>query len=266
MVRNRVVFVGLGAALCALMLLPVPAAAQQGAASGIAGVARDTSGGVLPGVTVDASSPALIEKVRSAVTDSEGRYNIAGLVPGTYTVTFTLPSFSTFKREGIELPAGFTATVNAEMKVGALEETVTVTGAAPLVDTQNVRKQNVVSSDLLNVLPSSVKNLNNLVALTPGFRGNEGLDVTGGYTGQVGGTFHGKAGQIVSFNGMGIQHSMGAQGYNQNQETVQETVLSTSGISAETNAEGVQINLVPKEGGNIFTGGANGLYSGSSMQ
>lgn len=91
------------------------------------------------------------------------------------------------------LSAGFTATVNAEMRVGALEETITVTGEAPLVDTQNVRKQTVVSSDLLNLLPSSVKNLNNLVALTPGFRGNEGFDVTGGYTGQVGGTFHERA-------------------------------------------------------------------------
>ena len=90
---------------------------------------------MLPGVTVEAASPALIEKVRTVVTDSEGRYNIVDLRPGTYTVTFTLAGFSTFKREGIELTAGFTATVNADMKVGALEETITVTGAAPLVDT-----------------------------------------------------------------------------------------------------------------------------------
>src|SRR3954467_15545718 len=137
--------------LCALLMNPPAAAAQQGSASGIAGVVRDSSGGVLPGVTVEASSPALIEKVRTAVTDTEGRYNITALVPGTYMVTFTLASFSTLKRDGIQLPSGFTATVNADMKVGALEETVTVTGAAPLVDTQNVRKQNVMSSDLLNV-------------------------------------------------------------------------------------------------------------------
>src|SRR5213592_336823 len=185
------------------VLLSSAASAQQ--ASGIAGVVRDTSGGVLPGVTVEAASPALIEKVRSVVTDGEGRYNIVDLRPGTYSVTFTLPSFSTFKREGIDLPSGFTATVNGEMKIGALEETVTVTGAAPLVDTQNVRKQTLVSSDLLNLLPSSVKNLNNLVSLTPGFRGQEGFDITGGYTGQVGGFYHGKGGQIVQFDGMGIQ-------------------------------------------------------------
>src|SRR6267378_6858685 len=124
-----------GAALVTVLLWPIAASAQQ--ASGVAGVVRDTSGGVLPGVTVEAASPALIEKVRSVVSDSEGRFNIVDLRPGTYVVTFTLPSFSTFKREGIELPSGFTATVNAEMKVGTLEETVTVTGAAPLVDTQN---------------------------------------------------------------------------------------------------------------------------------
>ena len=117
--------VGLSLMVCAL-LLPGAASAQQ-TTSGIAGVVRDDSGGVLPGVTVEAASPALIEKVRSVVSDNEGRYNIVDLRPGTYVVTFTLPSFSTFKREGIELPSGFTATVNAEMKVGTLEETVTVT-------------------------------------------------------------------------------------------------------------------------------------------
>src|SRR3989441_1099678 len=265
MVRASVVGFGLSVIVCAL-LLPRAASAQQATASGIAGLVRDTSGAVLPGVTVEAASPALIEKVRTVVTDSEGRYNIVDLRPGTYVVTFTLTGFSTLKREGIELSAGFTAPVNVELKVGALEETVTVTGASPLVDTRNARKQTVVSSDLLNVLPSSVKNLNNLVTLTPGFRGNEGFDITGGYTGQVGGSYHGKSGQIVTFDGMGIQHSQGNQGYNQNQETVQETVLSTSGISADTNADSVLINLVPKEGGNSFRGGATGLYSGQSLQ
>ena len=265
MVRTNVVGVGLSVILYVLLLSPA-ASAQQASASGIAGVVRDSSGGAMPGVTVEAASPALIEKVRTVVTDGEGRYNIVDLRPGTYVVTFTLASFSTFKREGIELPAGFTATVNAEMKIGALEETVTVTGASPLVDTTNARKQTVISSELLNVLPSSVKNLNNLVTLTPGFRGNEGFDITGGYTGQVGGSYHGKSGQIVTFDGMGIQHSQGNQGYNQNQETVQETVLSTSGISADTNADSVQVNLVPKEGGNNFSGGVNGLYSGKSLQ
>ena len=255
---------GVSVVSLACVLLAASASAQQ--ASGIAGVVRDTSGGVLPGVTVEASSPVLIEKVRTVVSDGEGRYNIVDLRPGTFVVTFTLSGFSTFRRDGIELPAGFTATVNADLQVGAVTETITVTGASPLVDTRNVRKQILVSSDLLNALPSSVKNMNNLVTLTPGFRGNEGFDVTGGYTGQVGATYHGKGGTNISFDGMGIQHSQGNQGYNQNQETVQETVLSTSGISADNNTDGVQINLVPKEGGNTFRGSATGLFSGKSLQ
>ena len=110
----------------ACLLLAPSAWAQQ--ASGIAGEVRDASGGVLPGVTVEASSPALIEKVRGVVSDGEGRYSIVNLVPGTYTVTFTLPGFSTFRREGIQLTSGFTATVNTALSVGALEETITVTG------------------------------------------------------------------------------------------------------------------------------------------
>jgi Carboxypeptidase regulatory-like domain len=265
MVRTCVVGVGVCVVMCALLIPPV-ASAQQATASGIAGIVKDTSGAVLPGVTVEAASPALIEKARSGVTDGEGRFNVVDLRPGTYVVTFTLSGFNTFRREGIELPAGFTATVNADLQVGSVTETITVTGQSPLVDTRNVRKQILVSSDLLNALPSSVKNMNNLVTLTPGFRGNEGFDITGGYTGQVGGTYHGKGGTNVSFDGMGIQHSQGNQGYNQNQETVQETVLSTSGISADNNADGVQINLVPKEGGNTFRGGASGLYSGKGLQ
>ena len=106
----------------------------------------------MPGVTVEAASPALIERVRSVVSDGEGRYNIVDLRPGTYDVTFTLAGFATVKREGIVLTAGFTATVNADLQVGGVQETITVSGASPLVDTANVRRQTLVSSDLLNVL------------------------------------------------------------------------------------------------------------------
>src|SRR5712691_1713138 len=140
MVRTSVVGVGLAAIMCAL-LIPLPASAQQATASGIAGVVKDSSGAVLPGVTVEAASPALIEKVRSVVTDSEGRFNIVDLRPGSYVVTFSLTGFNTFKRDGIELPSGFTATVNADLKNGAATETITVTGESPLVDTRNARKQ-----------------------------------------------------------------------------------------------------------------------------
>jgi len=112
------------------LFLAAPAWAQ----SSVTGVVRDTSGAVLPGVTVEAASPALIEKVRTTVTDPQGRYRIVDLRPGTYTITFTLAGFSTAKREGLELPAEFTATVNGDLAVGTLEETVTVSGEAPTVD------------------------------------------------------------------------------------------------------------------------------------
>src|SRR5207245_808833 len=111
---------------------------------GIAGVVKDATGAVLPGVLVEATSPALIEKTRAALTDAQGQYKIVDLRPGTYAVTFTLQGFGSVKREGIELTTAFTATVNAELAVGAVAETVTVTGESPVVDVQNVRIQRVM--------------------------------------------------------------------------------------------------------------------------
>src|SRR5262245_59157914 len=128
---------GSAAILCFLGLSAI-ASAQSATTGAIAGVVKDATGAVLPGVTVEAASPALIEKSRSVVTDAQGNYKIVDLRPGTYSVTFTLVGFGTVKREGIELTTGFTATANAEMKVGGLQETVTVTGASPVVDIQNV--------------------------------------------------------------------------------------------------------------------------------
>jgi len=120
--------------------LPALASAQ----SAIAGTVRDTSGAVLPGVTVEASSPVLIERVRSVVSNDQGQYTINDLRPGTYKVTFALPGFSTFVRDALELPTNFTATINAEMRVGALEENVTVTGASPVVDVSSTSKVQVM--------------------------------------------------------------------------------------------------------------------------
>src|SRR6185436_16888938 len=121
------------AAAC-LLALPVAVTAQT---STIAGEVRDSSGAVLPGVTVEAASPALIEKTRVVQSDNSGRYSIIQLRPGTYTVTFTLPGFSVVKRENVELTSDFTATINADLKVGALEETITVSAESPVVDTQS---------------------------------------------------------------------------------------------------------------------------------
>ena len=135
--------VGVGAALWVLLLLPQTSVAQGGSGS-IAGNVKDTTGGALPGVNVEVASPALIEKVRVTVSDGQGNYKITELRPGVYTVTFTLAGFSVVKREGIELSAGFTAPVNAELKVGSVEETITVNGSSPVVDVQSVRTQSVL--------------------------------------------------------------------------------------------------------------------------
>src|SRR4051812_26530738 len=151
-----------------LLLFPLPSTAYAQAA--ITGVVRDTSGAVLPGVTVEAASPALIEKVRSVVTDDTGQYRIVDLRPGTYSVTFTLTGFSTVKREAIELSGNFVATVNGDLKVGALEETITVTGETPVVDVQSAKVQQTVSKEVLAAVPSS-RNAAGLQSLIPGMSG-----------------------------------------------------------------------------------------------
>ena len=147
------------------MVLPAPAVAQQEQAA-ITGVIKDTSGAVLPGVTVEASSPVLIEKTRSAVSDNNGVYRIVNLPAGTYTVSFTLTGFSTFKREGVVLQGSLNATINADMKVGALEETVTVTGETPIVDVQSARRSAVINGDVLQQIPTS-RSYNNVLQLVP---------------------------------------------------------------------------------------------------
>ena len=158
----RRVGVSLGFVLAACLLLPAHAFAQ----ASISGTVQDASGAVLPGVTVEASSPALIEKARTAVTDGAGRYSIVDLRPGTYEVTFSLPGFSTVKRDGIILTGNFDAPVNAEMKVGSLEETITVSGASPVVDVTNTLTQTVLTKEQIEVLPGS-RTVQGRAALVP---------------------------------------------------------------------------------------------------
>src|SRR6186713_693037 len=140
------------------------------AQASIAGVVRDTSGAVLPGVTVEASSPALIEKVRTAVTDGSGLYQVVNLRPGTYTLTFSLSGFSTVRREGVELTAASVATINADLRVGTLEETITVTGESPIVDVQSTSRNQTLSSDVLSAVPAT-RGYNALVFLVPSVTG-----------------------------------------------------------------------------------------------
>ena len=137
-------------ALTALCLAPIAAQAQ----SAFIGVVKDTSGAVLPGVTVEAASDALIEKTRSVITDADGGYRLVDLRPGTYSLTFSLEGFSSVKRDAIQLSSDFTMTINTELKVGALEETLTVTGAAPTVDVQSTTKSQVLNREALDAIPT----------------------------------------------------------------------------------------------------------------
>src|SRR5215216_2934234 len=146
-----------------LAVAPMAAFAQ----SSITGVVRDTSGAVLPGVTVEAASDVLIEKSRVAVTDGNGLYRIVDLRPGVYTVTFTLPGFSTYRREKLELPAEFVATVDADMRVGTLEETITVTGESPIVDVQSAKRQQNMDSELIQSIPTA-RGYAGIMVLIPG--------------------------------------------------------------------------------------------------
>lgn len=227
------------------------------AQSAIAGVARDTSGAVLPGVTVEVASDALIEKVRSATTDGEGRYNIVDLRPGVYVVTFSLPGFSTVRREGVELPSNFTATINGDMRVGALEETINVTGASPVVDTQTAVQQQVLSRAVLDAVPTG-RSVPTLGAMLPGAR--LALPDVGGTSGMQNRdlTIHGSDGRDTSFmvDGMilnGLEGDGSVQSYF-NDLMFEEVSYQTSAITAETSAGGVRANMIPKDGGNQFKG------------
>ena len=264
---------GARSGLVALMLvvLLVPAASAQQAA-GIAGVVRDSGGLAMPGVTVEASSPALIEKVRSVTTDGEGRYNIVDLRPGTYVVTFSLAGFSTVRREGVELGSGFVASVNVSLAVGAIEETVTVVGGAPVVDTQSIRQQETLNTRDLESLPSGSIGLQTLAYMTPGFASTQAdvggtrdtWSAQGAYT-----FFHGKTGTRASFDGFRNQYFIGAAsgvGYISDSGTIEEMQLETSGMGGEAGSGSTSLNIIPRSGGNVFRGGIDGFLSKNGMQ
>src|SRR4051794_34676162 len=166
---SRIFLIGL-----AVVALPSLAAAQ----ASISGLVQDTSGAVLPGVTVEAASPALIEKTRSVVTDSAGRYSIVDLRPSAYSVTFSLPGFASVKRDGVVLTGTFDAQINADLKVGSLQETVTVSGASPVVDVKNTVREAVLTKEQIEVLPGS-RTVKGRAALIPG------VVIPGGNTGAV---------------------------------------------------------------------------------
>src|SRR5262245_64855546 len=249
--------------LVALVSLLLPSAAYAQAA--ITGVVRDASGGVLPGATVEAASSVLIEKVRSVVTDANGQYRIVDLRPGTYTVTATLQGFTTLKREGIDVSGNFVATVNLDLRVGSIEETVTVTGESPIVDVQSARTQQIIDREALAAIPSS-RNVNGIQAMIPGMtsQGDSG-GINGSMQGGAAAIHGGRTNdsRIYADNiNMGWAGSSGGGGQMPQVAAEQEVVMTISGGLAEAETSGVIFNAVPREGGNRFTGQFN--YSGSN--
>jgi hypothetical protein len=244
---------GVLAVLLCVLALPALADAQ----SVIRGVVKDTSGAVLPGVTVEASSDALIEKSKSVVTDGEGAYRIVDLRPGVYVVTFTLTGFSTIRREGIDLPAEFTMSLNADMRVGALEESITVTGAAPIVDVTSAAHTQVLDREAIDNIPTgrtiqSIGQIITGVSLSlPDVGGSRAAMQT--YMSVRGNT---AANNTVLVDGMqvnGLEANGAVQGYF-NDQMSQELSYQTAGIDASVSSGGVRLNMIPKEGGNRFSG------------
>jgi hypothetical protein len=241
------------------LLLAIPLAASAQAT--LSGVIRDSSGALLPGVTVEASSPALIEKVRSATSDSSGRYQIIDLRPGAYRVSFTLPGFTTVVREGLQLSGTATFTVDGEMRVGAVQETITVSGDAPTVNLQTTTRQAVMDQEILTAIPTA-RNPFSVGVLIPGVRKGAftGQDVGGSVVQEVasleanGGR---TADQRMMVNGVALS-SMIAGGWGggavPNATGTAEFAIDVSGVDAQAATGGVRINFIPRDGGNRFSG------------
>jgi hypothetical protein len=261
-----------GVAGFAALLIPSLAQAQA-----IGGRVTDTSGGVLPGVTVEVRSPALIEQMRSAVTDGAGQYLIVELQPGTYSVTLTLTGFSTVRREGIGLTTGFTAAVNAELKVGDIAETITISGQAPVVDVQSTRQQVVMTRDLLDGVPTA-KTFDGVGALIPGMiltqevSGSGLIQDVGGQAGNTRMTLslHGGRGsdQQIQLQGMmlgSLQRLDSTANYTVT-DAHEELTYNVAANSADVEVGGVRLNLIPREGGNSVKGRYYGDYANTNMQ
>ena len=257
--------------LLTFVLVPVVASAQT---STISGTVRDASGGVLPGVTVEASSPALIEKTRSTVTSGSGTYSILALRPGIYTVKFELPGFSNVIREGVELTSDFTATINVDLKVGTLEETLTVTGESPIVDTSNITQRVVMTQEVRDALPTG-RNIQAVGIMIPGTSLAQGGG--GALSRDVGGSgnlqqsplqFRGSGDTVQTIEGLRLNNlcAQGAySGVYWNDASFEEFSYVTGADSAEVGQGGMRVNMVPRDGGNSFRGSMIMNYAGEGF-
>ena len=225
---------------------------------------RDTSGAVLPGVTVEAASPALIEKTRAAVTDGNGQYQIPALPPGAYAITFSLPGFGTLVRDGVELTGGGVTTINAELRVGALAESVTVTGETPVVDVQSARQQTVLSGEVVRALPASRGYGNYLAALpaiqATGFNNSVGTNTN--FFAARGGRANEGVIQIDGLNVGSPFNGGGVSNYAYDMNNAIEVQVSISGGLGEVDRGAPSFNIIPKTGGNNFSGNAFGSWAG----
>ena len=245
------------------LVLALPAIALAQAT--IAGIVKDSSGAVLPGVTVEASSPALIEKSRSAVSDSAGTYRIVDLPPGTYDVAFTLSGFKVVRQSGVILQGALTVTISPNMQVGALEESITVTGTTPQVDVSNNTTQFVANRDILDDIPTPIRNTPARALLLPG------TTVTPFVLGQYSMSVHGSntADMVIAIDGLRVNNLCGNgqySGFYMNDASVQEVTFTTGAESAEMQNGGLRINSTPKDGGNKFSGTFFAYGAGSGLQ
>ncbi len=244
-----------------LGLFPGVAAAQ----STISGVVTDPSGAVLPGVTVEAASPALIEKTRTVTTDVQGRYSIVDIRPGVYSVTFSLPGFSSFSREGIQVAANVTVPLNAELKVGSVAETITVTGATPMVDVQQAAQRQVLGREQLDVLPTARSFLSTgVVVPTAKISRPDMGGIQVGQASYLSARGRSSNDDAVEVDGLDVRISNGVSqsGYN-NFGMVQDVTYQTSAIGPDSAGGGVRINMIPRDGGNRFSGD---LFVGGSFK
>ena len=254
-----------------LLALSLPSAAGAQVLGTVAGNVKDASGAVLPGVTVEVASPALIEKVRTAVSDGNGQYRVVNLPPGLYSVTFSLPGFSTVKRDALEVSVNFTSTVDAEMKVGSVEETITVTGESPIVDIQSAATTRMVTAETFKELPSGGSWIQ-MAALVPAIRASntDVGGVLGDQTGAEVGAHGSRNGDGVSMiDGLRIGNmyiSSNLTNMSLSPLLFDQVDIQLSGQAGETGTNGVIMNAIPKAGGNRFSGSALVNGSGPGLQ